>query len=91
MTSPLRSLFCALALCVWGLDIGVDSLGRCEESKSDAPACHVCVCANHFYNPSEASKSLRIVLPQPLYSSYRQPVYSLLLAEPIFQPPKLTA
>lgn len=91
MTSRLRSLFCALALCVWGLDIGVDSFGRCEESESAAPACHVCVCVIHFYNPSEANKSLRVVLPQPAYSSYRQPVYSLLMGESIFQPPKLTA
>lgn len=84
-------MFCALALCVWGLDIGVDAFGRCEDSESVAPACHVCVCANHFYNPSEAKKYLPIVLPQPSYSSYRQPVYSLLLAESIFQPPRLAA
>ncbi|MDX6768807.1 MAG: hypothetical protein SF051_04695 [Elusimicrobiota bacterium] len=91
MTSRLRSLICALALCIWGLDIGVDAFGRCEESKSVATACHVCACANHFYNPSETDKALRIDRPQPSYPSYQQPVYSLLLIESIFQPPKLTA
>lgn len=69
----------------------MDAFGRCEESQSASPACHVCVCANHFYNPSESEKSLRVDRPQPSYPSYQQPVYSLLLIESIFQPPKLTA
>lgn len=91
MALRLRSLLCALALCVWALDICVDAVGRCDESESAAAACHVCACTNHSYAPSGAGSSLRVDGPEPSHPAYRRPVYSLLRAESIFQPPKLAA
>lgn len=85
----LIRFLCALALGLILYDQIVDA-AVCADPPGTATTCHSCSCGPHISSQEDSAQTFAIL--QPTQSvAYETPIYSLLLPQSIFHPPKASA